>query len=38
MAIRDVLSHLNDIKDWQEESYKHLHSHPELSMQERETV
>ncbi|MGT2932685.1 amidohydrolase [Streptococcus catagoni] len=37
MAIMDVLNSLEEIKDWQEETYKYLHSHPELSMQEEET-
>lgn len=38
MAIKEILESLEEIKDWQEETYKHLHSHPELSMQEVETA
>lgn len=37
MNVQKVLSSLKEIKDWQEETYKYLHSHPELSMQEKET-
>lgn len=37
MSVESVLDSLEVIKEWQEETYKHLHSHPELSMQETET-
>lgn len=37
MAINDVLESLHSIKEWQEDTYKFLHSHPELSMQEEKT-
>ncbi|MBM7642268.1 amidohydrolase [Streptococcus loxodontisalivarius] len=38
MTLEKILASLDEIKDWQEETYKHLHAHPELSMQESETV
>lgn len=37
MATLDIAKALDSIKDWQEESYVHLHKNPELSMQESET-
>ncbi|MGT2948895.1 amidohydrolase [Streptococcus devriesei] len=37
MILQTVLASLEEIKDWQEEAYKHLHANPELSMQEHET-
>lgn len=37
MSIKNVLESLKSIKEWQENTYKYLHSHPELSMQEKET-
>ncbi|MBM7637012.1 amidohydrolase [Streptococcus saliviloxodontae] len=38
MTLRKILSSLGEIRDWQEETYKYLHAHPELSMQESETA
>ena len=38
MSIQNILSSIETIKDWQEETYKYLHSHPELSMQETHTA
>ncbi|WMB29568.1 amidohydrolase [Streptococcus didelphis] len=38
MSVQTVLTSIESIKGWQEETYKHLHSHPELSMQEKETA
>jgi amidohydrolase len=32
-----VLSRLDEIRGWQEDVYRHLHQHPELSHQEHET-
>lgn len=37
-STEQVLNHLGDVTAWQEELYQHLHRHPELSMQEVETV
>jgi hippurate hydrolase len=33
-----VLSGLDEIRPWQEDFYRHLHQHPELSHQERDTA
>ncbi|MGT2950704.1 amidohydrolase [Streptococcus cuniculi] len=38
MSIQQVLQSLETIQEWQEETYKYLHCHPELSMQETETA
>lgn len=38
MSIQQVLQSLETIQEWQEETYKYLHRHPELSMQETETA
>ncbi|MCC9772281.1 amidohydrolase, partial [Streptococcus agalactiae] len=37
MSVQSVLESLIMIKEWQEETYKYFHSHPELSMQEKNT-
>ncbi len=37
MSIQTVSSSSTAIQDWQEKTYKYLHSHPELSMQEKQT-
>ncbi|MDY6054540.1 amidohydrolase [Micrococcus sp.] len=37
-AASTVLAALADQQQWQEEYYRHLHAHPELSMQETETL
>ncbi|KRF13924.1 amidohydrolase [Nocardioides sp. Soil797] len=34
----EALSGIDGIRDWQEEFYRHLHRHPELSHQERKTA
>ncbi|MBF0786872.1 MULTISPECIES: amidohydrolase [unclassified Streptococcus] len=38
MSIQQVLQSLDGIQEWQEETYKYLHAHPELSMQETQTA
>lgn len=38
MALSEVLAHLEETNSWQEDLYVHLHRHPELSMQESETL
>lgn len=38
MSIQQVLQSLDKIQEWQEETYKFLHRHPELSMQETQTA
>lgn len=38
MSIHQVLQSLDQIQEWQEETYQYLHSHPELSMQETQTT
>jgi len=38
MAVSDVLRPLKETSKWQEELYVQLHKHPELSMQETQTV
>ncbi|MEY8462866.1 amidohydrolase [Streptococcus merionis] len=38
MSVRHILASLDNIQKWQEETYKHLHRHPELSMQEKQTA
>src|SRR5574340_407393 len=37
-SVSAVLTHLESTSAWQEEVYRHLHAHPELSFQERETA
>lgn len=36
-TVSEILKTLPESASWQEELYKHLHAHPELSMQESET-
>ncbi|GAB3559496.1 hypothetical protein [Spelaeicoccus albus] len=38
MTTHDVLAKLDSIRGWQEDLYKDLHSHPELSHQEHRTA
>ena len=38
MAVKDVLSTLDETTLWQEELYRQLHENPELSMQETQTL
>lgn len=38
MVIEKLFQELEKIRDWQENAYKYLHSNPELSMQETETI
>ncbi|MDQ1634250.1 MAG: hypothetical protein QOJ32_1059, partial [Frankiaceae bacterium] len=33
-----VLNRLDEVRPWQEEFYRHLHQHPELSHQEQDTA
>jgi len=37
-AVSSVLHHLEDVRGWQEELYRALHAHPELSHQEHRTA
>ena len=37
-AVEALLSGLSTIRDWQEDFYRDLHAHPELSHQEYETA
>ena len=37
-SFTDVLGHLDATSRWQEDVYKQLHAHPELSFQETETA
>ena len=37
-AVEALLSGLSTIRDWQEDFYRDLHAHPELSHQECETA
>lgn len=37
MTIQNILESIDTIQEWQEKTYKYIHSHPELSMQEKET-
>src|SRR4051794_4636999 len=36
-AVSDVLSRQDQVRDWQEDLYRDIHRHPELSHQERRT-
>lgn len=36
--VRDLLARFDDVRGWQEDFYRDLHSHPELSHQERRTA
>ena len=38
MGLAGVLRRLGDVETWQEDFYRHLHAHPELSFQEHETA
>ena len=38
MTATDVLSGLDTVRGWQEDFYRHLHAHPELSHQEQNTA
>jgi hippurate hydrolase len=38
MSVTEALSGLNQTRQWQEDFYRDLHSHPELSHQEHETA
>jgi hippurate hydrolase len=38
MTLRDVLAGLTEVRGWQEDLYRDLHEHPELSHQERRTA
>lgn len=37
-AVSSVLAKLDDVRDWQEDFYRDLHQHPELSHQEQHTA
>ncbi|MDI9600461.1 MAG: amidohydrolase [Acidobacteriota bacterium] len=36
--VAEILGRLDDIRSWQEDLYRHLHAHPELSRQEHATA
>ena len=38
MSLEGVLARVESVTQWQENLYRHLHSHPELSFQEAETA
>ncbi len=38
MSVGRLLANVESIESWQVDLYRHLHSHPELSFQERETA
>jgi amidohydrolase len=37
-AAADVLEHLDTVREWQEDFYRHLHAHPELPHHEQRTA
>ena len=36
-TVNDIVSRADELLEWQEDFYKDLHSHPELSMEEERT-